>query len=250
MKISIITVCYNSQKTIESTIQSVLRQDYSDIEYIIVDGDSYDGTREVLRKYKANISKIISEKDNGLYDALNKGIKIASGEIIGILHSDDVFDNNGVITKVAEVFKKINCDGVYGDLVYTKENDLSEIVRYWKSRRFKKELLNYGWMPAHPTLFLKRQVYDLYGKFDLEFKIAGDYDFMLRILKQNQLKFSYLPLVITRMRLGGASNGSPKYIYYKSIEDYRIIKKNKIGGLLTLLAKNLSKVGQFFKVYD
>jgi glycosyltransferase len=246
LKISIITVCYNSAKTIEKTIQSVLSQTYGNIEYVIIDGKSNDDTLSIVKKYEDKITWI-SEADKGLYDAINKGLKIASGDVIGLMHSDDVFASDDVLSVISETFQKDNCNGTYGDLVYTKQDDIDEVVRYWKSKKFIKSLLKKGWMPAHPTLFLKKEVYDKYVGFNLKYKIAADYDFVTRVFSDDEFKFSYIPRIITKMRLGGASNASITHIIQKSKEDFKIIKSNKIGNFITLLLKNIGKITQFTK---
>lgn len=247
MKISIITACYNAESTIETAIKSVAAQSYSDIEYIIIDGDSTDRTKEIINHYTQDISVFISEADNGIYDALNKGIKAATGDIIGFLHADDIFKSAHTIEAISSCIERNNADGVYGDLEYVQSNDTNKVVRYWKSQPFKSGLLKRGWMPAHPTLFLKRELYDKYGLFDTQLRIAADYDFILRIFKNKKLSFSYLPQVITQMRLGGASNKSIKNIIIKSKEDLLALRRNKVGGFITLAVKNFSKLPQFFK---
>ena len=245
MKISIITVVWNGKKTIQNAIDSVLNQTYSNIEYIVIDGDSTDGTVSVVQNYGDRISKFISEPDKGIYDGLNKGVLLATGDVIAILHSDDLYANNKVVSKIVDQFNKdCNLDGVYGDLIYTSKDDINNIFRYWKSKDFNVKLLKQGWMPAHPTLFLRREVYDKFGIFDLNFKISADYDFMLRILNAG-IKVKYFPGVLYKMRVGGASNKSIKSIFAKSIEDFKVLKKNNIGGLYPLIYKNLSKVVQF-----
>lgn len=245
MTISIITVCYNSESTISSTINSVLSQTYEKIEYIIIDGMSSDNTLKIVKSYSNRIAKVISEKDNGIYDALNKGISFSTGEIIGFVHSDDLLYDENVISKIASLFLKKEIDGVYGDLQYVKKKQTNKIVRYWKSSQYKSGMLKKGWMPAHPTFFLKKTIYLTHGKFNLKYKISADYDFMIRILKDNNLKFYYFSSIITLMRIGGNSNRSIKNILNKIIEDYMIIKLNNIGNIFTLLNKNISKLKQF-----
>mgnify|MGYP000515238369 CR=1 FL=1 len=244
MKFSIITAIYNNKETITDAIDSVLRQTYQDIEYIIIDGASSDGTVEIIRRYGDKINKFISEPDSGIYDGLNKGLSLATGDIIGFLHSDDLYANKDVIELIAKKFTENNVDGVYGNLVYTSKEDTSKVIRYWKSREFSPNLLSKGWMPAHPTFFLKKEVYDQYGHFDLNFKIAADYDFMLRVLKEN-IKVKYIPEVLYKMRIGGESNKSLKNIIQKSKEDLKALRKNNVGGIGVLLMKNFSKLGQF-----
>ena len=249
LKISIITATYNSLETLPTTLKSIVEQNYENIECVVIDGKSTDGTLKIIYKYQIDnpdISfKIISEKDTGIYDALNKGIFNATGDIIGFLHSDDMLASSNILTKIAEEFVKTNVNGVYGDLQYVNKKNTNNVIRYWKSKKFHPNLLKQGWMPAHPTLFLKRDIYEKHGNFDLSFKIAADYDFMLRVLKDQTLKFSYLPTIITKMRLGGASNKSIKNIIKKTMEDYHAIRSNNIGGVITLLLKNISKIKQF-----
>ena len=249
MKISIITATYNSQVTLSSCMTSVLQQSYQNIEYVIVDGNSTDETLELVKQHQLQFPqiefKILSEPDSGIYDALNKGVQLATGEVIGFVHSDDILADNQIISKLANQFDKENVDGVYGDLQYVDKNNIGKIIRYWKSNDFNSSLLKKGWMPAHPTLFLKKEVYEKYGEFSLSFKISADYDFMLRILKDDSLKFTYLPNVITKMREGGASNRSVKNIIQKTKEDYRAARSNNIGGWYLIFLKNISKVRQF-----
>ncbi len=247
MKISIITATYNSYPNILDTINCIREQEAIEIEFIVVDGGSKDETVQAIRDCKF-VSKFVSEPDKGIYDALNKGVKMATGDVVGFVHSDDLLANSDILKDISECFKNTNVDGVYGDLIYVAQEDTNKIVRLWKSQSFKRKLLHRGWMPAHPTLFLKQEVYKKHGLFDLSFNIAADYDFMLRILKDQELKFEYLPKVVTKMRVGGASNRSLKNIIQKSKEDYRAIKKNQIGfPLYVLFVKNISKIPQFFK---
>jgi len=247
MKISIITAVYNNKKTIKDAIESVINQTHNNIEYIIIDGGSDDGTVDIVKSYGEKIDKFISEKDGGIYDALNKGLKIATGDAIGFMHSDDIYVDNTIIKKISKEFKNYNLDGIYGNLVYINKNNTSKTVRYWKSEKFDKRLLKKGWMPPHPTLFLKKKIYDKYGNFDTTFRIAADYDFILRIFQKN-LNIKYLPTVFYKMRMGGASNQSIKNIILKSKEDLKALKKNNIGGLSTLFFKNFSKIQQFLSI--
>lgn len=247
MKVSIITATNNSEKTIEDCIKSLIGQVYMNIEFIIIDNNSIDSTLNIISQYKLKNKsiKLISESDNGLYDALNKGIGYASGEIIGFLHSDDLYFDCYSVFDVVNYFRDNKFDGVYGDLQYVNKDNTNKIVRFWKSFEFRPELLKMGWMPAHPTLFLRKNVYDKFGKFDTSYKISADYDFILRILKDQNLKFGYLPKVITKMRIGGVSNRNLKNIMQKTREDYRAVKTNNIGGWFSILLKNISKIKQF-----
>jgi glycosyltransferase involved in cell wall biosynthesis len=246
LKISIITVVFNNRQNIEDCIKSVLSQNYRPFEYIIVDGGSTDGTINKIFQFKEPFIKVISEPDHGMYDALNKGIQLASGDVIGILHSDDVFEDGTILSSIAEVFDKKTPDCVYGDLMYVDKVNLHKIFRYWKSNPFTIHLLKKGWMPPHPTLFLKKKIFETLGGYDTTYKISSDYDFVLRIFSRTNLKFEYLPVVITRMRTGGASNRSILNILRKSYEDYKAIRKNKAGGIFTLVLKNFNKIEQLF----
>ncbi len=245
MKISIITSVYNNKETIKDAIESVLSQTFKNIELIIVDGNSTDGTIDIIKHYEDKIDKFISEPDKGIYDGLNKGLGLATGDVIGFLHSDDIYSDNTILKIVADTIEETGVDGIYGDLVYTSKNDTSKNFRYWKSQDFDLKLLKKGWMPAHPTLFLKKEIYEKYGNFDLDFKIAADYDFILRIFKDG-INTKYIQKVLYKMRIGGESNRSIKNIIQKSKEDLKAIKKNYIGGINTLAIKNLSKIKQFW----
>jgi glycosyltransferase len=246
MKISIITVVFNNKNRISVAIDSVVKQTNADIEYIVVDGGSSDDTQAVVNSYGKKVSKFICEPDKGIYDAINKGILISTGEVVGLLHSDDIFGNEQIISMITEVFDNTGADGVYGDLNYVSKENPEKVIRHWKSGPFKTSMLHRGWMPPHPTLFLKRKIFDNYGLYDSGFKISSDYDFMLRIMSRPELKFEYLPQIITRMRVGGTSNRSLKNIIRKSKEDLQALRKNNAGGWSVLLMKNFSKIGQFF----
>lgn len=246
MKVSIITICYNSAHSIADAINSVVSQTYPDIEYIVVDGKSKDNTSDIVRTFGSKVTKFVSEPDKGIYDALNKGIRMAEGDIIGFMHSDDLFADNRVIEKVVKLFQEKNTDCIYGDLQYVYKTDTNRVLRYWKSGKFTRNKLRFGWMPPHPTLYIKRDIYEKYGNFDIQFKISADYDTMLRFLGRYKISAAYLPEVMVKMRVGGASNRSIKNIIRKSTEDYQAIKKNKFGSVFTLIFKNLRKVTQFF----
>ena len=248
MKISIITVIWNNAKTINDAIDSVLGQTYQNIEYIVIDGASTDGTVEIVQSYGDKIKKFVSEKDQGIYDAMNKGIKLATGDIVGILNSDDFYKSNDILEIVASEFKSKNIDCLYGDLEYVDANDTSKVVRYWKSRPFEDGLFQKGLHPAHPTFFIKREFYEKYGLFDLDFHIAADYEIMLRFLERYKLKSSYINKTFVRMRVGGESNRSIKNILKANLESY---KAWKVNGLyinpFMFLLKPLSKVLQLFR---
>ncbi len=228
MKISIITATYNSEKTVKETIESVLAQTYLDYEHIFVDGLSKDHTMEIIKSYEEQYQgkcRYISEKDMGLYDAMNKGIQMATGDIIGILNSDDIYASREVLQKIADTFQKESCDGTYGNLIFMDEQTMSIPQRIWKS---KKGDVNKGWHPAHPTLYLKRQVYDKIGLFDLQYRIAADYDFMIRMLQDEQIKLSYIDADIVYMRTGGASTDGLKGYRKNLKEAHQVLKANHI----------------------
>jgi len=246
VKISVITASYNCVATIRNCVESVICQKHKDVEHIIIDGASSDGTLEKIDSYKDKIAKIVSEPDNGIYHALNKGLKIASGSIIGILHADDIYANDRVLDTVATVFRLDNIDSCYGDLQYVDKDNAYRIIRHWKSSNYKLGKFRHGWMPPHSTFFVKRGIYERYGYFDTSFRIAADYELMLRFLKKHKISTQYIPEVLIKMRLGGASNKSIKNIIIKSFEDYKALKKNNVNTALpTLLLKNISKIPQF-----
>lgn len=246
MKVSIITVCYNSAETIEDTIRSVASQTYKNIEYIIVDGLSKDATISIINKHEQTVGNWISEKDNGIYDAMNKGLKMATGDIIGILNADDVFANEYVIEHVVESFKQSNADAVYADLQYVKKEDTSKVIRYWKSGSYTHGAFLKGWMPPHPTLYLKSKVYEQYGLYRLDMPSAADYEFMLRVIHLHKINISYLPEITVLMREGGMSNKSIVHRLKANKDDRRAWDVNKIKPKwYTLLLKPLSKLTQF-----
>lgn len=248
MKVSVITAVFNGAKTIQDCIKSVSGQIYPNIEHIIIDGGSTDGTLEVIKRYTEKRVNIVSEPDNGIYDALNKGIRQASGEVIGLLYSDDFYAHDRVIEKVADIFMKYNIDSCYGDLQYVDKNNPDKVIRYWKSSQYRHGKFKYGWMPPHSTFFVKKEIYNKYGYFNTNFKIAADYELMLRFLEKHKISTYYTPEVFIKMRIGGTSNRNIKNLIIKSNEDYRAWKVNNLnGGFYTILLKNLCKIPQFFK---
>lgn len=248
MKISIITITYNSEATIEQTIQSVLSQSYPDIEYIIVDGQSTDATLEIVNTYKNQISKIVSEKDKGLYDALNKGIAMASGDVIGLLHSDDFYIHERVVENYASVFIKEQADAVYSDLYYVDKSNTDKIIRKWKSGTYHHDDFVNGWMPPHPTFFVKKDLYKKFGVFNLDFKSAADYELMLRFIHKHKINLSYLPEYTIKMRLGGKSNKNIQNRVNANLEDRRAWEVNGLKPrFYTLYFKPLRKIIQFFR---
>lgn len=205
MKISIITTTYNSASTIKNTLESVNTQTYSIIEHIIIDGDSKDNTLELVKKYGDRVSVIISEPDKGVYDAMNKGIKLATGDVIGILNSDDFFTSNDIIETVVDNFNNYDIDALYGDVHFVNPEDLSNCVRYYSSSIFKPSLFRFGFMPAHPSFYMKRDCYQKYGLYSLDYKIASDYDLLIRYLHKEKIKYKYLKQDFVTMRTGGIS---------------------------------------------
>lgn len=246
MKISIITVTFNSAETIEKTIQSVFNQSYKNVEYIIVDGKSTDETLAIIETYKSHITKIVSEKDNGLYDALNKGIALATGDIIGILHSDDFYTDTNVLQLYADTFSKNDSDAVYSDLYYVDRINTAKIIRKWKSGSYKANSFLYGWMPPHPTFFVKSDCYKKFGNFNLQLKSAADYELMLRFIHKNKINISYLQYFTVKMRVGGKSNASVTNRVNANIEDRKAWEINNLKPyFFTLYFKPLRKIIQF-----
>jgi glycosyltransferase len=246
--VTIITVCYNSAKTIEDTILSVINQTYDNIEYIIIDGLSTDNTLEIVNKYKNKIAKVVSEKDAGLYDAINKGIALATGDIVANLNSDDFYIDNNVIADVVAKMEEEKSDTLYADLYYIDAVDTNKVTRNWVSGEYKKGMFFKGWMPPHPAFFVRKSVYDSYGKFNLELKSAADYEIMLRFIHKHECSISYLPRVVVKMRVGGVSNSSIKNRLKANREDKRAWEINGLKPKpFTLIFKPLSKVLQFVK---
>jgi glycosyltransferase len=246
MKISIITAVYNSRATLADALDSALAQTHPDKELIVIDGASTDGTLEVIQRYAGRLAQVVSEPDRGIYDALNKGIARASGEVVGLLHADDLYADADVLTRIAAAFADPAVDAVYGDLVYVSQKDTGRVIRHWRAGEYRPARLRWGWMPPHPTLYLRRSLYERHGNFDQQYRIAADYDLILRVLSRIEGRVVYLPQVLVRMRLGGTSNRSLRHILRKSGEDYRALRANHLGGIAALAWKNLSKVSQFF----
>nr|WP_319555546.1 glycosyltransferase family 2 protein [uncultured Vibrio sp.] len=247
MKVSIITATYNSSETIIDTLKSLEQQSYPNIEYIIVDGASKDNTLDVVRDNCSRVSKIISEPDKGIYDALNKGIQAATGDVIGFLHSDDLFAYPDAVADIVATLEKNQSQAAYADLAYVSKEDTDKMVRLWTSGGYQRHNMLNGWMPPHPTFYMKRELYLSLGLFDLGFKIAADYDSLLRYLWSNKVSMSYLPKVLIKMRVGGASNRSLSNIYKKTCEDIQALKNNNVFWPKAIFIKNFSKIPQFFR---
>ena len=224
-----------------------MRQDYEEVEYIIIDGQSTDNTDKIIKSYCNRISKYLREKDSGIYDAMNKGIQHATGDIIGFLNSDDLYARDNILSKVIQIFKENNIDSCYGDLVYVDVKNKNKVIRYWKSSCFKRRKFHFGWMPPHPTFFVKKKIYHKYGLFNTDFNIASDYELMLRFLFKNGISTHYIPDVLVKMRIGGVSNKNLKNLIRKTTQDYMAWKLNNLkGAALAIPLKNLRKIPQFF----
>lgn len=248
MKISIITAVYNAEKTIEDTINSVLNQTYTNIEYIIIDGGSKDKTIDIIKKFEPKFQKRlkwISEKDNGIYDAMNKGIKMATGDIIGILNSDDFFTSKDVISVVNQTFEKYNPDGIYGDIHFVNNNNLDKIVRYYSSRIFRKELMRFGFMPAHPSFYIKRECFNKFGLYNTSYKIAADFEFILRTIFIGNIKTQYVAKDFVTMRIGGVSTSGINSHKQIMKEHLRAFKENNIYTNCFLLS-----IRYFYKIFE
>lgn len=246
MKISIITVTLDSAQTISDCIASVNNQTYPDIEHIIIDSESKDNLVNIIHSQSNRVKKIVSvSRDKNIYEAINKGISIATGDIIGFLHSDDFFETNNVLNNVVQAFEESGADIVYGNILYVDRLNRDKIIRTWVSNSFRHEDLRKGWMPPHTTFYVKRETYEKYGLYDTSFQISADYDLMLRFLGVYHISSYFLNMTFLRMRYGGTSNKFGNHFQHRK-EDYRAIRQNNIGGFYTLVLKNLSKLGQFF----
>lgn len=245
MKISIITVCYNSAAHIEDAIRSVADQDYADIEHIVIDGNSTDGTQQILENHADKLACWISEPDKGIYDAMNKGIKKATGDVVGILNSDDFYFDNQVISKIAKAFQNQETDAIYGDLIFVDPKNLDRTVRTYSSKNWHPEKFAKGYMPAHPTFFVRREFYGKYGLFETDYAIAADYEMLIRLLYVHKLTYKYLPMKMVKMRTGGvSSNGIRSNITLNN----EIIKACKTHGINTNMMKIYPKY--FKKVFE
>lgn len=246
LKVTVITVVYNNRSTIADAIESVLAQTYPAIEHIVVDGLSTDGTAEIVKGYGARIAKFLSEKDAGLYHALNKGIEMATGDVIGFLHADDVFYDRNVVSTIAETFVRQETDSLYGDLIYVDGSHGSRQIRNWRSGPFRRNSFLYGWMPPHPTFYVKRTVYERLGAYNTAFKSAADYELMLRYLYKHAISTVYVPKYLVRMRIGGKSNATIRNRVRANQEDYKAWLVNGLSPrLYTRILKPLRKLFQY-----
>ena len=254
MQVSLITCTNNSEKTIKNCCLSVYSQTYNNIEHIVIDKNSQDQTISIIKQYKNKKTKIHYQKGLGIYNALNEGMRLCNGDIIGILHSDDEFVDNEIISNVASKFKEKNLDILFSNIYYTKKKNTNNIIRDWKSNFeegvqsndfLNKKIIN-GWMPPHPGIFFKKDILSKIGYFDENFKISSDYDFIIRLFKEKNVKIFFLDKYTIKMRVGGVSNKNIINILIKMSEDFKIMRKFKFSAIKTLLLKNLSKVKQFF----
>ena len=230
MKISVITVTWNSAATIADAVASVNAQTHPDVEQIIVDGGSTDATLAIVQAEGKRVSTVVSERDKGIYDAMNKGLKLACGEVVGLLNSDDFLDSPDVLATIAEAFADSSVDVIYGDLCYVRQHMPSQIVRHWRSGPFRPGSFARGWAPPHPTLYVRRELYDRFGGFDLGYSLAADFEFMVRLLEVHQVRARYLPQVLVRMRMGGASNKSIANVIRQNREIWRALHHHGLAG--------------------
>ncbi len=247
MRVSLITVTYNSGKYLEDCIRSVAKQNYNNIEHIIIDGGSTDDTISIIKRYENRISAWISEKDEGMYDALNKGMKMATGDVIGILNSDDMLASADVISVISETFMKNKIDSLFGDLVYVDAIDTQKILRFWKGFPYKRARFNYGWMPAHPTFYVRKAVVEQLGGYETHYITAADFEFMTRYLYRYRISSHYLPKLIVKMRVGGQSNSNLYGRLRANRRDYLAMKRNNIPfPLVASVLKPLIKIPQYY----
>ena len=248
MRVTVITACYNRAATIGGTIESVASQSHGDIEHIVVDGGSTDGTLEVIERHRASIDQLLPGPDRGIYDALNKGIAAATGSVIGVLHSDDFYAGKDVVRRVAEEMARRELDLLYGDVAYVHPRDLGRVVRVFSSRRFRPERIAWGWVPAHPALFVARRLFERFGPFNTDYRIAGDFEFMARIFARGEPRYAYVPEVLVTMRTGGISTQGWRSTLLGNREILRACRENGIRtNVLKILSKYPAKMLEFVR---
>ena len=248
MKISVITVCYNSATTLIGTLDSVSAQTHPTVEHIVVDGASKDNTKEVMSRHGRHVARFVSEPDNGIYHAMNKGLALATGEVIGFLNADDVYADKGVLAHVGEVMARDNLDALFGDVEFVSANDPLHVVRRYRSNNFRPDRIGWGWMPAHPTLFLRRRIFERNGSFHTDYRIAGDFELVARIFHDANLRYRYLPEVMVRMRTGGISTGGWRNTLLLNREVLRACRENGIHtNILKVMSKYPAKLIEFLR---
>jgi glycosyltransferase involved in cell wall biosynthesis len=247
MKISIITVTYNSAATLAHTLESVDNQDYNNIEHVLVDGGSSDETVSIIQSFP-HVAKWVSEKDKGLYDAINKGIGMATGDVIGILNSDDFFPGNHIVSLIATAFEQNNIEAVYGDIAFVRPGRLEKIIRLYSSKKFTPRRFGFGYMPAHPSFYVRRDCYEQYGLYKLDYKIAADYELLMRFIYRQKIRYYYIPEILVYMRTGGVSNKNVMSRYTLNKEIIKACKENGVQTNMALLSlKYLNKVFEYIK---
>jgi len=248
MKISVITVCRNAADTLGNTLRSVRSQTHPDVEHVLIDGASSDGTDAIIAMHGAHLAAVVSEPDNGLYHAMNKGIALATGDVVGTLNADDIYAHDDVLRRIAGIFSDPAIEACYGDLVYVARNDPGRVVRYWTSREFEPGLFARGWLPAHPTFFVRRSVYDVHGMFDLAYRYQSDFELTLRFLEVARIRSSYLPEILVRMRMGGTTNNSIGNIIRGNLESYRACRHHGLAvSPAFFFTKFAMRLPQFFR---
>lgn len=247
MKISVITASFNAAGTLEDCFRSLRRQTHGDVEHIVIDGGSTDGAVEIIRRHAGRIAHWVSEPDRGVYHALNKGLDRATGDAVGFLHADDLFADESVLERVADGFEKTGADACYGDLQYVSAGDTARVIRHWKAGRYRPGAFRLGWMPPHPTFYTRRELYGRLGAFREDFRIAADYELMLRFFERGRIRAHYLKALMVKMRVGGISNRSLPNLVRKSWEDCKAWQVNGLSlSPTTIFLKNAVKIPQFF----
>ncbi|MBK8581094.1 MAG: glycosyltransferase family 2 protein [Flavobacteriales bacterium] len=248
MKVSVITVCYNSVTEIEETIRSVMVQDHADIEHIVIDGGSTDGTQDKIKRYSECISHFVSEKDAGVYDAMNKGLKLATGDVVAFVNAGDMMATRNTVSYMVRAFEEGDCDVIYGDALMVDPDDITKVKRFWKGGEYKRENFRKGWMPPHLGTYIRKRAYDRFGLFNTELSVSADYELMFRFLYKHKLSARYVPKVLVRFRLGGVSNRSFAHVWRANVEVYKAWKLNgESVSPLIILRKPLAKVLQMVK---
>jgi glycosyltransferase involved in cell wall biosynthesis len=249
MKVSIITVSYNSDEYIRNAIESVLSQDYKNIEYIIIDGGSADGTKDIVLSFNDRISCFISEKDDGIYDAMNKGISLATGDIIGLLNADDFYIDNQVISQIVRTFETHRVDSVFADIIYIDHKDFNHVIRYYDSSHFRPEKFAFGWMPAHPSFFVKKEIYRNSGLFKLDYQIAADFELLARFIYRDNISYKYIDKALVKMRKGGISTKNLYSNWILNKEIIRACRENRIKtNYLKIYSKYLLKIFEYINI--